>query len=375
MSGKGERNMSHIKQEGSASGTAEFREETPVKNKRGESNKLRKGRSKIHRRYTPKLCCAVPRGTASKVVARVQNHDWHRNLDLIALRRKGYVPYTKRNNPNFVPKPMRIRAREEIRETLTVLSMAMAAHCDYNPDSDYCFEIMMPFEQIAAAAGMLHVYDNGRKAYDSPREALSVMEQMGYVIVDHDKDPDAGQNKPMRIWLADKFFTSRGIAGEEIREWLGKFKLWALKKGLTESLRKKYEHHLLRLEAFGLDLKRKHSLRNRLKQIKRWVVSPDLDELKQTVMATLEGELDTLVNKDNSRIDRLLDDKDIQLRALNRKRKQQHPYYRAWVQWSNSVMPHEAMTLEALFRHAHPGLVSSDPEMYYRLLLELANKR
>jgi len=367
--------MSHIKKVGSASDTAEFMEQTPVENKRGESNKLRKGRSKIHRRYTPKLCCAVPRGTASKVVARVQNHDWHRNVDLIALRRKGYVPYTKRNNPDFVPKPMRIKAREEIRETLTVLSMAMAAHCDYNPDSDYCFEIMMPFEQIAAAAGMLHIYENGRKAYDSPREALSVMEQMGYVIVDHDKDPDAGQNKPMRIWLADKFFTSRGIAGEEIREWLGKFKRWALKKGLTESLRKKYEHHLLRLEAFGLDLKRKHSLRNRLKQIKRWVMSPDLEELKQTTVATLKGELETLMRKDTKRLDLLLDEKDIQLRALSRKRKQQHPYYRAWVQWSNSVMPHEALTLEASFRRAHPGLVSADPEMYYRLLLELANKR
>lgn len=104
--------MSHIKQEGPAGDTAELREETPVKSKRGESNKLRKGRSKIHRRYTPKLCCAVPRGTASKVVARVQNHDWHRNLDLIALRRKGYVPYTKRNNSNFVPKTMNLHMHE-----------------------------------------------------------------------------------------------------------------------------------------------------------------------------------------------------------------------------------------------------------------------
>lgn len=367
--------MSNTEQIISDSSTPVFTEDAPVTNKRGESNRRRKGRSKIHRRYTPKLCCAVPRGTASKVAARVQNHDWHRNLDLIALRRKGYVPYTKRNNPDFIPKPMRIRAREEIRQTLTVLSMAMAAHCDYNPDSDYNFEIMMPFEQIAAATGMLHVYENGRKAYDSPREALSIMEQMGYVIVDHDKDPDVGQNKPMRIWLADKFFTSRGITGEEIREWLGKFKLWALKKGLTESLRKKYEHHLLRLEAFGLDLKRKHSLRNRLKQIKRWVVSPDLEALKASSVATLEGKLDELVTQDNMRIDHLLDDKDVQLRALSRKRKQQHPYYRAWVQWSNSVMPHEAMTLEAAFRHAHPGLVSADPETYYRLLLELADNR
>ncbi|MBP1039242.1 Replication protein, partial [Serratia fonticola] len=38
---------------------------------------------------------------ASKVVARVSSHNWHRNPDLVELRQNGYVPYTKRNDPYY----------------------------------------------------------------------------------------------------------------------------------------------------------------------------------------------------------------------------------------------------------------------------------
>ncbi|WP_314723312.1 Replication protein [Rahnella variigena] len=343
------------------------------KSRRGESNALRRGKSKIHRRNTPTLCCAVPRGTSSKVVARVKSHDWRRNEELIALRRVGVRPYKKRNDPHFVPKPMRIHARSELRETLTVLSMAMAANCDYNPDSDYNFEIMLPFEQIAAATGTLHVYENGRKAYDSALEALSVMEQLGYVIVSRDKDTDTGQNKPLRIWLTDKFFTSRGIRVEEIRQWLGQFKAWAVKNGLTESLRRKYEQHLLRIERIGISIKDKHSLRNRLKQIKRWVVSPDLTAEKQAKVSLLEGELENLRRKNDERLDELLDETDNNLRSLAKaKAKRQNPHYQAWVHWSNMAMRHQVIALEQALSREQPGLITAEPETYYRLLLERA---
>ncbi len=343
--------------------------------RRGEANAKRRGQPKIHRRYAPQLSCAVPRGMASKVVARMQSHDWHRNQDLIALRRVGYIPYTRRNDPHFKPKPMRVSARSESCEALNALSMALAANCDYNPDSDYPFEIMAPFEQIAAAMGQLHVYENGRKSYDSPLKALSVQEQLEYVLVDHDKDTDSGQNKPLRIWLSEKFFTSRGIAVEEIRQWLGQFRTWAIKNGLTESLRKKYERHLLRIERIGLDIKDKHSLRNRLKQIKRWVVSPDLTARKQAKVSMLEGELEKLNRQNGERLDALLDDTDGNLRSLARaKAKRQNPYYQAYIAWSTSarVMPHQVNTLEQTLSQEQPGLRHSDPESYYRLLLERA---
>lgn len=302
-------------------------------------------------------------------------HDWRRNEELIALRRTGLVPYKKRNDPNYVPKPMRIHARSEIRDTLTVLSMAMAANCDYNPDSDYNFEIMLPFEQVAAATGMLHVYENGRKAYDSALEALSVLEQLGYVIVNRDKDADSGQNKPLRIWLTDKFFTSRGILVEEIRQWLGQFKAWAIKNGLTESLRRKYEYHLLRIERIGISIQHKHSLRNRLKQIKRWVVSPDLALEKQAKVSMLEGELDSMRRKSDERLDELLDETGNNLRSLARSKTKRHNrQYRAFVAWSTSaaVMPHQVNRLEQALKQEHPGLLHSDPETYYKLLLERA---
>lgn len=343
------------------------------KTRRGESNALRRGKSKIHRRYAPELCCPVPRGMASKVVARMQSHDWHRNQDLIKLRRTGYVPFTRRKDPHFVPRPMRVSARSESCEALNALSMAMAANCDYNPDSDYNFEIMMPFEHVAAAMGQVHVYDNGRKAYDSPLQALSVMEQLNYVLVDHGKDTDSGQNKPLRIWLAPKFFTSRGIPMEEIRQWLGQFRTWAIKKGLTESLRKKYERHLLRVERIGIDLKDKHSLRNRLKQIKRWVMSPELASEKQAKVSVLEGKLESLRRENDERLDEVLNATDSNFRsAAKAKAKRQNPYYQAWVRWSNTVMRHQVIVLEQTLSCEQPGLLSADPETYYRLLLERA---
>lgn len=363
-----------------ASAFDEIKEPDFRQSRRGENNHLRKGLSKIHRRYIPALCSPVPRGMASRVVARMGSHDWRRNPDLIELRRQGYTPYTKRNDPSFLPKPMRIHARSESREALTALSLALAANCDYNPDSDYPFEIMAPFEHIAQAMGMLHVYENGRKAYDPPRHALSVMEQMEYTIVLHGKDSESGQNKPLRVWLTEKFFTSRGITVEEIRKWLGEFKRWAVEKGLTETLRRKYERHLLRVERIGIDLTDRHSLRNRLRQIKRWVVSPDLAKRKQAKVSEIEQALDNAGaqergQSDEQRLDLFLDES---LKKVSGLGKRQQPrrdgYYRAFVRWSTSgkVTTHEVKTLEMEIKQQHPALLNIDPEAYYKLLLARA---
>jgi len=350
---------------------AQVHPETLRSSRRGEANALRKGVSKIHRRYQPGLKCAIPRGMASKVVARVSSHNWHRNPDLVELRRNGYVPYTKRNDPYYTPKPMRVHARSEACEALTALSQVMAANCDYNPDSDYPFEIMAPMEQLAHYMGVLHVYESGRKAYDVVLNALAVMEQLQYAIVLHGKDTDSGQNKPLRVWLSEKFFTSRGIAVDEIRQWLGQFRTWAIKNGLTESLRTKYERHLLRIERIGIDLKNRHSLRNRLKQIKRWVVSPDLAREKEHVVGQLEEALDTLDNDD--RLDLVLDHLQSKVKGDAKGHKRpRNPFYQAYVAWSNKVAHIQVLQLEAALQRDKPGLLRSDPETYYQQLLERA---
>ncbi|VTN99948.1 Uncharacterised protein [Klebsiella pneumoniae] len=129
--------------------------------------------------------------------------------------------------------------------------MVLGANCDYNPDSDYPFEIMLPFEDVAKSDGVLHVYESGRKAYDVALHALSGARAAGLPHRVAGQDTDTGQNKPLRIWLTEKFFTSRGIHVHEFAcGWISTG-LWAIKNGLTESLRKKYERHLVRHYASG----------------------------------------------------------------------------------------------------------------------------
>ncbi len=228
-------------------------------------------------------------------------------------------------------------------------------------------------EQLARYMGVLHVYENGRKAYDIALNALSVMEQLQYAIVLHDKDTDSGQNKPLRIWLSKRFFTSRGIAVDEIRQWLGQFRTWAIKNGLTETLRTKYERHLLRIEQIGIDLKNRHSLRNRLKQIKRWVVSPDLAREKERAVGLLEDSLENIEN--GNRLDNVLDSLQERIKDSAKVRnKPGRPFYQAYANWAGKTVPHKVAQLEMQLKRDKPGLLTSDPEAYYQLLLDRAGR-
>lgn len=140
-------------------------------------------------------------------------------------------------------------------------------------------------------------------------------------------------------------------------------------------MRQKYERHLLRVERIGIDLKDKHSLRNRLKQIKRWVVSPDLAKEKQAKVDVLERGLETLKRDGSQRLDLILDETQQKIRSLAKaKHQRQNPYYQAFVKWSTSgaVMTHDVMMQEQALQKEQLGLKHSDPETFYRLLLERA---
>nr|WP_234472136.1 Replication protein [Erwinia sp. S43] len=308
---------------------------------------------------TPVFTGSVPRGTASKVVACFRQHDWCRNSDLIALRRTGYTPYGRIFDPSFRPKPMRITPRSESREALTALSLVLAANSDYSPDSYYMFEVMLPLEEIARRMNALHVYENGRKAYDVALHALRVLEELDYVVVHRDRDTDSGQNKPVRIFLTERCFTSRGIAVEDIRQWLHKYRQWAVTKGVAQSLREKYERHLLRMARLGMDIEKHHSLKNRLRQIKRWVVSPELRAERRQLENDLGAQLDR--HSDNL----------VQLRAAKRDKS---PNRTGWMRWVASGQCTTAQQLQAerAVKALHPQLHLSDPERYYALLLEQA---
>ena len=327
--------------------------------RRGEANRLRKGQSKTHRNNQPVYNGKTPRGIAAKVVACFRQHDWRRNKDLIELRRVGYTPFGRTFDPSFIPKPMRITPRTESREALTSLSLVLAANCDYSPESDYVFEVMLPIEDIARRMNALHVYENGRKAYDVLLHALRVMEQLEYVVVHRDRDADSGQNKPMRIFLTDKCFTSRGISVESIRQWLHKYRQWAVANGLVESMQEKYQRHLLKMARLGISIDRHHSLKNRLRQIKRRVVSPDLGFEKARTEADLGAVLDEQARK---------------VRQLHTDNAPVHRYRNAWWRWAASGQCTKVlqMRLESEVRVEHPSLMPDD-EKFYKLLLKRAS--
>lgn len=324
--------------------------------RRGEANRQRKGQAKKHRNHQPAYIGKTPRGMASKVVACIRHHDWRRNADLIALRQKGYTPYSRIFDPLFQPKPLRITARSESREALSALSLVLAANCNYSPESDYMFEIMLPVEEIARRMGVLHVYKNGRKAYDVLLKALRVLEQLDYVVVHRDHDSDSGQNKPMRIFLTDLFFTSRGMTIDNVRQWLHKYRQWAIATGVAESLRAKYERHQLKMARLGIDITRHHAMKNRLKKIKRWVVSPELRNEKSRLIVDINASLVSDKRRPSSR-----HSNDIR-------------YQHAWWRWtaSNACTPVMRLKMENSLKIEFPDLQITDAEQYYRLLLERA---
>lgn len=326
--------------------------------RRGEANRQRKGQAKTHRNHQPQFNEKTPRGMASKVVACIRGHDWCRNADLTELRRQGYTPYSRMFDKTFRPKPMRITPRSESREALTALSLVLAANCDYSPDSEYMFEVMLPVEEMARRMGVLHVYESGRKAYDVLLNALRVLEQLDYVVVHRDRDTDSGQNKPMRIFLTENFFSSRGMTVENVRQYLHKYRQWAVASGVAQSMREKYERHQLKMARLGINIDGHHSLKNRLKQIKRWVVSPELRAEKQRVTSDIE---------------RALEGHDSSLRQL-RPRNGTDRYQSAWRRYaaSGALTMAMQMTLEKGVKTEFPQLNVTDTEKYYRLLLERA---
>ena len=206
---------------------------------------------------------------------------------------------------------------------------------------------------------VLHVYENGRKAYDVLLHALRVLEQLDYVVIHRDRDADSGQNKPMRIFLTDKCFTSRGIRVENIREWLHQYRQWAISRGLAETLREKYERHLLKMARLGISMERQHSLKNRLRQIKRWVVSPELRGEKARTEADIGAILDEQARK---------------VRQLRGNGGKENRHRNAWWNWvaSGQCTHVLQMQLEGAVKAEHPTLLASDAETFYRLLLERA---
>ncbi|CRY69494.1 hypothetical protein [Yersinia pekkanenii] len=97
--------------------------------------------------------------------------------------------------------------------------------------------------------------------------------------------------------------------------------------------------------------------------------------LGQDKVAFLEGRLAEINSGNSRRLDLLLDETQRKINSLAKaKRKRQNPYYDAYVKWSTSgvVMTHVVVSQELALQKEQPGLKHSDPETFYRLLLERA---
>ncbi len=330
---------------------------------------LRKSKiNKIHRRYTPKIICNIPRGITTKLIDKISKHNWHYNYDLIKLRRK---------------LNMRIHVRSELCESLTVLSSTLLIYCNYTLYSNYIFEIKAPFEIISHSMNMLHIYSNGRKSYDPPLNALHVLEKLKYIIVLRGKNPDTGHNKPLRIWLTKKFFTSRNITVGELRFYLNKYEKWVLNNNFTSNLLYFNNKHLLKMRVIGIDLLRKKSLRCLLIKERKLILGNKLiDKIKLNIK--LYGNCKNLnkysknifrsFNKNISYNKNFNSSKIVSSLINNNNNKAKSKFwYCKFINWSLTQMPYKIIFLEKKFKKENPELIKNS-EMYYKNLLKRGKK-
>lgn len=298
------------------------------------NNQLNTGNLKIHRRYIPSFDGKIPNIVAAKrICAAIAVHDWNRNQSIYELR----------CNDN-----MRISIRSERRETYNSLASAIFANCDYNPDSEYLFEVMCSVEELARLVNQLHIYDSGRKSYDPVLHALSDWEKAKLIIIDRDKDPETKQWKAMRIWITAAFFEEFGFTVLEVRKMLSDYGKWLVKNGVRESHKERYARHILRLTRANIaNLDNKHSLKNLLKKIKRLIIGDE--ELK----------------REKAHIEQALKEKAEQAQAA--KPEATRPYYHAYVAWANKQPRFNVIKLENEVKREQPALTDED---FYRCLLE-----
>lgn len=242
---------------------------------------------------------------------------------------------------------MRITIRSERRETYDALASAIFVNCDYNPDSDYLFEVMVSVEELAKQVGQLHVYESGRKSYDPVLHALLDWEKAKLIVIDRDKDPETKQWKAMRIWITAEFFKEFGFTVPEVRKMLTDYRRWMEKHGVRETNKERYAKHILRLTKANIaNLDNKHSLKNLLKKIKRLIIG------------------DEELNREKAHIEQALKEK-VEL-ANSTKSEIVRPYFNAYVAWANKQPRFNVIKLENEVKRDHPTL--TDEDFYQRLL-------
>lgn len=72
-------------------------------------------------------------------------------------------------------------------------------------------------------------------------------------------------------------------------------------------------------------------------------------------------------------LDTLLDETDANIKKrASAQRQKQNGFYQAYVTWSMGTTPLQVMQVENALKREQPGLLNTDPEAFYRQLLERA---
>lgn len=295
-----------------------------------------RSRKSVHRHHIPEFVGKMPDSVAAKrFAAALEQHNWNRNKHIFKLRRECN---------------QRVSVRSERRETLDALVMAIISTCDYNPDSEYLFEVMCGTHDLAKATNLLHRTDSGRLTYDPVLNALKDLEKAGLLIIVRGQDPETKQNKAMRIFLKPELFEGLGFTVDELRKIVTDYRRWMEKKGLRETGKQRYSNHVARIARSNVaSLDDKHSLKKLLRKIKRHVLGVNEDEGKALI----------------SDIEKKLQDSEAALKTAPVKIAT--PYYAAYTAWKNKTPPAQVFPLEAGVRRDNPGITG---EPYYKALLE-----
>ncbi|WP_337049945.1 hypothetical protein [Serratia fonticola] len=293
-------------------------------------------RKSVHRHCLPEFVGKLPESVAARrFSAALVKHDWNRNRHIYKLR-------CERNQ--------RVSVRSERREVFTVLALAMISMCDYNPDSEYLFEVMCGTHELARMTSLLHRTPTGRLTYDPILNALDDWEKAGTIIQLKGQDPETRQNKAMRIFIKPEWFEGLGFSVDELRKIVTDYRRWMEKKGLRDTGKKRYATHIARIARSNVaSLDDKHSLKKLLLKIKRNVLGVHEDEAK-TLISDIEKKL-----------------KETEAALNSGEAKPSRPYYSAYTAWKNTTPPTLVFPLEASVRKDHPGITG---ELFYKALLE-----
>ncbi|MFQ1018090.1 hypothetical protein [Gilliamella sp. BG7] len=213
------------------------------KRKKGWSNFLRRGISKIHRYNAPKLIewnklYGNNKQPLLRMFHRFRKHDHQKNELLLKYRER---------------KNMRLNIRTERQEMYRALDLALLNFLDVDQFGFGLFEITCSIEMLAKTISIYRIDEKGHARYDTLLNAINDYENTKQIIVYREFDKEKKVYKPMRFWLTLDFFKARGYTEEELRILLKSREQYLYKKGLFSKAREKYQSVFLqRLDKAGV---------------------------------------------------------------------------------------------------------------------------